>query len=648
MGLGSVSPGLLGPPGVLRPTWPFDLNGESTQADGLIVWMPCVPHPLTAPFDMVRPRTRSESTSGSSGTFSWRHDPLFGQVLRTGDHATESIRIPAHERLDGTDDGSGTLALSLSAWIYDEGDGTTRYSLSRFVDVGGERIFFVQRTTDTTGNFRIYNQIGTTYDCSGTWAVGRWFHLCVTASNLDNNDIRQFYYFNGVQVGSAVGFSPGSRIRENSTVPLDIGRQGTSGGTKAQRICDIRLYDRVLTAGEVKRLHGAATRWDLYQPGGATAYFFGPLLTKVTAPTTVTFPTGAGDVVPARLLDWTGTSEVWGYACGPELVWCDSEKVYQSRLVDYVGATEVWAYASQCCEYPIELTIEFVEQDTFPPHGISKHLRARVRNVIDCPNLCGDDVLLEYAEGPRQWSGSDGTLLYRVTVNDPPSLHLHVECVAVSPVQVLFDSGISIDCIYPLHASPPASFFGADCCLCPTGSIYVSIEGFCTDRIKLSRLVDYVGTVEVWGYSECCEPACNHDQGCCSLYDSCNLAVVFEALDSCACLAGEEFTLAPIAPIGSTSRWRGTKVLANCLSAIATVTVSCTPQAGTPPCSDWDILVSFSFVSGCSCTSLSASIADVCDCVPLLLEFTGMTNTCTGIICPCASMSVRATVILGT
>ncbi len=187
--------------------------------------------------------------------------------------ATSTAQIPGKIgsalRFDGGDDyafanDSDSLdtpdGLTVSAWVYDSNDGTQNHTLNKD-DGSSNRNWIIRRQSDTTGNYHLWNSAGTLrqFVPANSWKINEWFHIVYTVS-VSGSTITLQVFINGVSVGTD-SFS-GTAIR-TGTAPVMMSKNTVAGTSeKAQRLDDVRIYNRALTAAEAKQIYneGAGTK----------------------------------------------------------------------------------------------------------------------------------------------------------------------------------------------------------------------------------------------------------------------------------------------------------------------------------------------------------------------------------------------------
>jgi hypothetical protein len=110
---------------------------------------------------------------------------------------------------------------------------------------GGSEILFAIRATNANFQFKSTSGAGIEY--------GKWYHFVGTFEN--NNDMRM--YINGIEQAIFAGYNDNISTINNTDNSLTIGESPFTNGNSAisGSIDDVRLYDRSITASEVKTLY---------------------------------------------------------------------------------------------------------------------------------------------------------------------------------------------------------------------------------------------------------------------------------------------------------------------------------------------------------------------------------------------------------
>ncbi|MGH7931313.1 MAG: LamG-like jellyroll fold domain-containing protein, partial [Candidatus Binatia bacterium] len=143
-------------------------------------------------------------------------------------------------------------AFTVAAWIFDKNDGTTHDSINKDDGFSGSS-WRIRRISDTFGAYKIWNSSNAWKELllSNSWKVNEWFFMTFVAS-VDGSTINLEVFINGTSVGT--GSFAGSAIN-TSDGDVHIGVDApVNNKFKAQRVDDVRIYNRALSASEVSNL----------------------------------------------------------------------------------------------------------------------------------------------------------------------------------------------------------------------------------------------------------------------------------------------------------------------------------------------------------------------------------------------------------
>ena len=183
------------------------------------------------------------------------HGTITGAILKPGptgqnvfsfDGVDDIITITGHASLDTP------TALSVVAWLYDEVS-NQNHSINKD-DAGSNRCWIVQRETDTTVNFALWNSAGVInqfYTAPNSWVMNKWF-LCVCMAEVSGSNILQEVYLDGIRAGTGSSFS-GTAIKTITTQNIRI----ATPSNKKQRLGSVRIYNRALSASEISAIYNA-------------------------------------------------------------------------------------------------------------------------------------------------------------------------------------------------------------------------------------------------------------------------------------------------------------------------------------------------------------------------------------------------------
>jgi hypothetical protein len=256
----------VGRSGLSRPSWPFTLNRQSPQAQGLVAWWPCVEAGAftrdlsLGGWDLARTgvpwvaapqaQTLSPDFNGTSDVLTRDDSPISGMPFTMAVWAV-------------WDTATSKCLMSLSA-----GALTDRYQLQ--LDSPGDlQAFIIQGANSASAE---------TAGFVNSAPEGTLFHAVgVYASSTSRSA-----FMNGV-----LGETDPTSIVPNACTQLTIGARRNTGSVGAYfdgRIIEARFYNRALTAAEVWNLYAPQSRWDLYRRNSRTLFFVTPPPPRVYIP----------------------------------------------------------------------------------------------------------------------------------------------------------------------------------------------------------------------------------------------------------------------------------------------------------------------------------------------------------------------------
>ena len=216
--------------------------------------------------DMSGDLSLDRSGQGNNGTLT--NGPLrvkgkLGQALNFGG-SNDYVNIGAPSSLDNI------VTKTISAWIYPRSVGESNAGRIMDKNQGGIAGWYFATCSDPDGGSRcsaagssnalLYEHnfasgsVGAWVTGNNTLTLNAWNHVVVTysRSSTANNPV---FYINGVvrsgtSVGNQTGTAPSDTGLENT-----IGNRTDTAATFNGLIDDVRIYNRVLTADEIKRLY---------------------------------------------------------------------------------------------------------------------------------------------------------------------------------------------------------------------------------------------------------------------------------------------------------------------------------------------------------------------------------------------------------
>lgn len=245
------------------PQWDaVEINRDSQQAQGLVAWW------LTRSWDAVN--CRGQDMTGVypgtvAGAVTARADATRGWYYNSDGAAGSYI-------LFGTGNPANPAAITLSAWILPQPSmaAANGYILGKGADnVANSYGLFLATTSGAVSSMNAAmlantDVIATAASVGAGKVGGGVWHLLV--GTIKGSAINM--YVDGLRyTGSAT--TRGGETLVTSATQLRIGGQNRASYNYPFKgaIQDVRIYNRVLTAGEIQALYDPATRWELYQGG---------------------------------------------------------------------------------------------------------------------------------------------------------------------------------------------------------------------------------------------------------------------------------------------------------------------------------------------------------------------------------------------
>jgi Concanavalin A-like lectin/glucanases superfamily len=240
------------------PRWPFTMNTDSPQAQGLLAWYPILP--FSSPFLSTRDMARGIANgTGYSGGVVTSSNLLGGPALTFSTDGIIDCSPPAV---------AGLSQISVSAWIHPTTAGqnstgkileSTPGSVIYFGYDGAATIFahfFTTSGADPYARVTTGPVLGAMTHVVGSCSVG----------------VANAMYFNGVsQILSTNDLGSGT---VNAITILHVGNTGGVAQDFSGAMWDLRIYDRAIRSDEAWQMYDPATRWDLYYELRTKTYLF--------------------------------------------------------------------------------------------------------------------------------------------------------------------------------------------------------------------------------------------------------------------------------------------------------------------------------------------------------------------------------------
>lgn len=270
---------LLRPPGirpfrgVQRPRWPYKLNRDSKQAEGLKAWWSFFEGAGLGAIDLAgENNTLSFNLLGASA---WNTDQVLGTVIKgSGTNDEMMFRDDADLSL-GFPGKNGAVYENFSFAFWMRFTGNAGFIFSK--DNTGERSYSATIGTSAGQGLR-FEAHNPTPASSGFWTTNLLtadtvYHIVYTYKFVTDGTSEMRIYRDGVEDGNlltAVGRVAGEPRRFE--IFERTGFAGSSVGDFG--IADFRVYDRTLTPVEIKEMYSPSHRWDLYQEALRVFYSF--------------------------------------------------------------------------------------------------------------------------------------------------------------------------------------------------------------------------------------------------------------------------------------------------------------------------------------------------------------------------------------
>lgn len=247
-------PGIITPPrGVQRPLWPFAVNRDSLQAQGLLRWYPSSPVGIDTLFDLGDAPGYPGTLTGNT---TWTADVEDGGNVLSFDGTNSAISISANNltflrSLSNVCVACWALPLQTSPV-----SGTVYNGAGMVMD---NAAYWGLLHTNYTGQDNLWAYVwdGSAKVVGSSYTVGIWTHLVLLllAGSLS-------MYMNGALVGSV---ACGAIQNNSSSQVMGVGYQLTNYFHGYLR--DVRVYDaNQIDTNVFAEMYDPHTRWELYYP----------------------------------------------------------------------------------------------------------------------------------------------------------------------------------------------------------------------------------------------------------------------------------------------------------------------------------------------------------------------------------------------
>lgn len=234
-------PGIIVPHrGAQRPLWPYALNRDSAQAQGLVAWWPLAPGAEAR--DLAGP---SSASLGAGNT--WQSDSV-GIVLDFPGNS--ACQIPAGSALNLLGD------FSFAAWVRATASGqrTIYGGYDAAPPYSGRGVALV--------NGAVWYWSGIWVNSGVTINDGHWHQISLAASQS-----AVWFYLDG-ELRTTLGASSPSAYAGVRYLGL-----GDGGTYFFGQLFGCAVYNRLVSSAEVSQLYDPRTRWDLYYPLRQRVFF---------------------------------------------------------------------------------------------------------------------------------------------------------------------------------------------------------------------------------------------------------------------------------------------------------------------------------------------------------------------------------------
>ena len=189
--------------------------------------------------DMAGTTAYDRSGNANNGTLTngpTRAIGKIGQGLKFGANDTD-------DKVSITSNFDGTGAVSVSAWMYPRGGGGGGFGRI----ITNEQLFVAVRGSDSSLLVSRDSGANACASLASVWAVNNWYHVIMISPA---SGATAQWYINGLDVTNEAGC--GTPV---SATSWNIGNNAESSRSFNGSIDDVRIYNRALTADEIKRLY---------------------------------------------------------------------------------------------------------------------------------------------------------------------------------------------------------------------------------------------------------------------------------------------------------------------------------------------------------------------------------------------------------
>jgi len=283
-----AGPAIHVPRGVQRPRWPFSLNRDSPQADGLIAWWPGWAGAGTTlhSYGGLRGSGTALAADGTfNGTIAWNVDPdgLMGNVVEfPGGVGGDRVDIPFFLN---PNDGPASICV----WGYLRSMPGNNDQNIIFQQEGAGGVKWLGVRNDATKNSVTTAIGGILFEANTdiTARTNEWIHYSCTWSSGGSGTMN--IYLDGENDGSATrdpqSETSGYRYGAHKVPGMGPGEGESWDGF----LCDLRIYNVEVPASVVRAMWSPSSRWDMYYELNRIYYSFPP---AAAPPVDVATPAG--------------------------------------------------------------------------------------------------------------------------------------------------------------------------------------------------------------------------------------------------------------------------------------------------------------------------------------------------------------------
>jgi hypothetical protein len=242
----------LPPRGDARPPWPFELNQQSQQAQGLIAWWPLGHEVSGTTIEDFGPNLFHLTYEGTAQP-SQGSDPVMGAGWSMANGSNYGCPAAGFGNINSEDD-PHTIAIWMRPDVL--AGNSAFFTWENDAGVSGHQLSWRGAVTA----FRWSVSSAFTID-SSTITAGNVYLIVLVVRGATDRQI----YTNGLAGNSS------ATSTSDSTASWEFHIR--CNNTSLQTMFDVRVYDRALTDGEIWHLYDPATRWELYGKPNSQVYF---------------------------------------------------------------------------------------------------------------------------------------------------------------------------------------------------------------------------------------------------------------------------------------------------------------------------------------------------------------------------------------